>query len=216
MVFHLAYDLRDLEGTVVRGTENLLAAREKYCCECGFIYVSTDAVFDGESGPYGEEDVPTPIWEYGRVKRQAEVAVLTAGGTVVRNSLVYGFDPLDPRTEELKEGLESGNFEYPYFEDEIRCPIHVEDLCGALMELGEMGQDAPQILHVAGPEVVTRYDFAVRLARRMGYDPERVPKGRLSEAGTVRPRDLTLDTSLSQAILRARMRPLEEVLDKSS
>lgn len=114
VVFHLAYDLRDLEGTVVRGTENLPAAREKYCPECEFIYVSTDAVFDGENGPYGEGDIPEPIWEYGRAKRKAELMVLDAGGTVVRNSLVYGFDPMDPRTESLKRGLESGHFEYPY------------------------------------------------------------------------------------------------------
>ena len=201
VVFHLAYDLEDLEGSVVQGTRNLLAAREMVCPGSRFIYVSTDAVFDGESGPYAEEDVPRPIWEYGRAKREAELKVLDAAGTVVRNSLVYGFDPLDPRTEELRRGLESGHFEYPYFEDEIRCPIRVEDLCDALVELGEMGENGPRILHIAGPEAVTRYNFAVRLARRMGYDPEGIPKVSLRETGTVRPRDLTLDGSLAEKLL---------------
>ena len=110
IVFHLAYDLRDLDGSVVRGTENLLAAREKYCPDCCFIYVSTDAVFDGENGPYGEKDIPEPVWEYGQAKREAELMVLDAGGTLVRNSLVYGFDPMDPRTGELKQGFENRSF----------------------------------------------------------------------------------------------------------
>ena len=90
VVFHLAYKLEDLKGSVVQGTENLLKAREIVCPGSRFIYISTDAVFDGELGPYGEEDVPQPIWDYGRAKREAELKVLAAGGTVVRNSLVYG------------------------------------------------------------------------------------------------------------------------------
>ena len=44
------------------------------------------------SVPYRETDSPMPVWEYGRAKREAELKVLDAGGTVVRNSLVYGFD----------------------------------------------------------------------------------------------------------------------------
>jgi len=214
VAYALAYDRKDLQGTVVEGTGNLVEAWKRVRPEARFVYVSTDAVFDGESGPYGEGDTPRPVWEYGRAKRAAELKVLDAGGMVVRSSLVYGFNPLDPRTEELKQGLESGQFEYSYFDDEVRCPIHVEDLCRALMELGEMGQDAPRILHVAGPEPVTRYAFAVRLAKRMGYDPESVPKASLKSAGIVRPRDLTLDTSLSQSVLRVRIRPLAEVLDE--
>ena len=206
VIFHLAYDLRDLEGSVVKGTGNLVEAWGRVCPESRFIYVSTDAVFDGESGPYGEDSIPEPIWDYGRAKREAELKVLGAGGTVVRNSLVYGFDPLDPRTEELKRGLESGRFQYPYFEDEVRCPVHVEDLCAALVELGNMGDDVPSIIHVAGPEAGTRYDFSVRLARKMGYNPEEIPKARLHESGILRPRDLTLDTSLAKSMLKTRFR----------
>ena len=208
VVFHLAYDLEDLEGSVVRGTVNLLQARESVVPGSRFIFLSTDAVFDGESGPYAEKDVPKPIWTYGRLKRQAELDVLGGGGTVVRNSLVYGFDPLDPRTAELELGLKTGDFRHSYFEDEIRCPVQIDDLCGALVELSNMAEDVPKILHLTGPEPINRYAFAVRLARVMGYDPGQIPRGRLEECGIVRPRDLTMDVSCAKAMIKTRMRKL--------
>ncbi len=138
LVYHLAYDREDLDVSIVVGTQNLLEARAKWCAESPFIFISTDSVFDGENWPYQVDDVPRPIWEYGEIKGRAEKEVLGAGGTVVRTSLVYGFDPIDPRTESLRRGLETGNFEYTYFSDEIRCPIFVDDLCAALMEVGQI------------------------------------------------------------------------------
>ena len=212
VVFHLAYDLEDLEGSVVKGTANLLQARESIVPCSRFIFLSTDAVFDGESGPYSETDVPRPIWTYGRMKRQAEMDVLSADGMVVRNSLVYGFDPLDQRTAALKRGLETGSFQHQYFEDEIRCPVQIDDLCGAFVELSKMTGDIPAILHVTGPEAVTRYAFAAEVARGLGYGPESIPKGLLKESGIVRPRDLTMDVSLAKSILKTRIRGVSDAL----
>ena len=202
--------MNDLEGCIVAGTKNLLQARNERCSTSRFIFISTDAVFDGENGPYKESDVPAPIWPYGVAKRKAEVVVLAAGGIVVRTSLVYGFEPMDPRTAVLKRGLETGNFSYPYFLDEIRCPVLVDDLCDALAEIGE---DAlkNEIIHVAGPVSLNRFDFAALLARYFGYDRSRVPGGLLSESRLVRPRDLSLDTGLARRILKTRLRAPAEL-----
>lgn len=212
VIFHLAWDLNDLEGCIVAGTKNLLRARNEYCSTSRFIFISTDAVFDGERGLYRESDVPAPIWPYGVAKRKAEVDTLAAGGTVVRTSLVYGFEPMDPRTAVLKRGLETGNFSYPYFSDEIRCPVFVDDLCDALAEIGEGGMESEQIIHVAGPVALNRFDFAVLLACYFGYDKSKVPGGLLSESRLVRPRDLSLDTGLARRILKTRLRRLEIVI----
>lgn len=212
VIFHLAWDLNDLEGCIVAGTKNLLRARNEYCSTSRFIFISTDAVFDGERGLYRESDVPAPIWPYGVAKRKAEVDTLAAGGTVVRTSLVYGFEPMDPRTAVLKRGLETGNFSYPYFSDEIRCPVFVDDLCDALAEIGEGGMESEQIIHVAGPVALNRFDFAALLARYFGYDKSKVPGGLLSESRLVRPRDLSLDTGLARRILKTRLRRLEMVI----
>ena len=211
VIFHLAWDLNDLEACIVEGTKNLLRARRERCSTSRFIFISTDAVFDGENGPYKESDIPAPIWPYGVAKRKAEIGVLAAGGTVVRTSLIYGLDPMDPRTAFLKRGLETGNFSYPYFLDEIRCPVLVDDLCDALAEIGEDALEN-EIIHVAGPDALNRYDFAVRLARFFGYDWQKIPEGLLSESRLLRPRDLSLDTGLARRILKTRLRAPAELL----
>lgn len=196
---------------MVRGTANLLRSWKAFCPKARFIYLSTDAVFDGLYGPYKERDIPRPIWAYGRAKRQAEVDVLGAGGMVVRSSLVYGLNPLDKRTAALETGLQNGDFGYPYFDDEIRCPVHVEDLCRELVVLSQVGDIEPRILHIAGPETMSRFDFAVRLAERMGYSPKMIPKASSSETEFLRPKDLTMDTSLAQKKLKVKMRSLTEI-----
>ena len=214
IIFHLAWDLNDLEGCIVKGTKNLLRARNEHCSTSRFIFISTDAVFDGENGPYKESDIPSPVWPYGVAKRSAEIGVLATGGTVVRTSLVYGFEPMDLRTAILKRGLETGNFSYAYFSDEIRCPIFVEDLCGALAEIGEGVLENEQIIHVAGPEPINRFDFAMGLARFLGYDGQKIPCGLLSESRPVRPRDLSLDTELARQVLKTKLRKPDDVFDE--
>ncbi|HEY6329175.1 MAG TPA: sugar nucleotide-binding protein, partial [Blastocatellia bacterium] len=68
--------------------------------ECGriratFVFLSTDYVFDGASGPYTEADIPNPINMYGRLKLEAEEAIRGLGNNhiIVRTTNVYGFDP---------------------------------------------------------------------------------------------------------------------------
>ena len=41
----------------------------------GFVYYSSDYVFDGVDGPFGEDDAPRPISVYGKSKHEGEQAV---------------------------------------------------------------------------------------------------------------------------------------------
>lgn len=207
VIFHLAYDLGDLDGIIVKGTRNLLAAYKSLDKACRFIYLSTDSVFDGESAPCSEFDIPETVTPYGHAKRTAETEALEARGIVVRTSLVYSFDPLDPRTAELLQGgLETGDFAYPYFVDELRCPIFLDDLCTALIEISRMVTAEVNIIHIAGPESNNRYEFAKKLARIMDHNPEKIPMGYISKSGAKRPRDITLDISLAKRILETKLR----------
>lgn len=211
IVYHLAYHMDDLEGSIVEGTWHVLKERAELNRPCRFIFVSTDAVFDGETPPYGETHEPHPVFPYGKAKKAAERMVLDHGGNVVRISLVYGLIHQDPRTKILLEGLRSGRFQYPYFEDEVRSPIFVDDLCEAFVELGEGKADNHRILHVAGPEGLNRHEFAKRILECYGYRKIEIPKGLLSESGFVRPRDVTLDIRLAKSLLDTRFRNVEEV-----
>ncbi|HET8532835.1 MAG TPA: sugar nucleotide-binding protein, partial [Methylomirabilota bacterium] len=70
----------------------LAAARAAARVGAGFVYYSSDYVFDGVGGPYTEEAPPHPLGVYGRSKAEGERAVQGAldRALVVRTSVVYG------------------------------------------------------------------------------------------------------------------------------
>lgn len=221
VIYHLAYNMAKPWESIVEGTWNLIQAKEKVEAEVRkknikqrikFFFLSTDAVFDGGRCWYKECDIPHPIWEYGKAKYKAEQLVISAQGFVIRTSLVYGFNPMDPRTEYLIQALKDLREGHAYFEDEYRCPIYVEDLCEALLQLVEL-MDLPPILHVAGPERLSRYELARRLADGLGLDGKKVKKGLQKDIPAIRPKDVSLDTSLARKILKTRPMRLEEILN---
>ncbi|MEO6809580.1 MAG: sugar nucleotide-binding protein, partial [Isosphaeraceae bacterium] len=58
-----------------------------------FVHFSTDYLFDGQSGPYGDDASPGPLNEYGRAKLDAERALTDAPGDralIARTCWVYG------------------------------------------------------------------------------------------------------------------------------
>ena len=68
------------------------AAKTAARAGAGFVYYSSDYVFDGVGGPFVEEHPPRPLGVYGRSKAEGEAAVLSAldRALVVRTSVVYG------------------------------------------------------------------------------------------------------------------------------
>ncbi len=170
------------------------------------IHISTDVIFDGESAPYDERAQPNPITPYGESKARGERVVTATHprAVIVRTSLIYGFDPMDPRTRQTLDG------EMPHlFSDEFRCPIFVDDLADALIELAQ--NDFVGVLNIAGPQRLSRYEFGSKLASAFGVTPKFQPA--LSATNpTRRPRDCTLDVSLAKQILRTRMWSVDEIL----
>jgi len=181
VVIHTAYVMGDAD-TTIRGSHNVALAAHR--AGARLIHLSTDLVFDGEHGaPYTEDDEPRPVMEYGQQKLEAEQLVrrLHPEALVVRTSLLYG--PPDGPQEALAQ-----RDDVTFHTDEIRTPIPVRDLAAALLRLaGERG-----ILHVAGPEALSRQAFAARL--RGG--PVR---GRPTPPG--RARNVALDSSRARALL---------------
>ena len=215
LVWHLAYDKTNPADTITTGTRHLLAAAASVGARV--LLLSTDQVFDGRTGNYTEEAPPCPLHAYGRAKQAAEEEVLAAGGAVVRTSLVYRLRPPDPvNTDLLLAPLARG--ERPrLFTDEFRCPIHVADLAEALVELvdwpAERWHELPRrgVLHVAGPEALDRHAFAQKLAPLLDIRPDQLQAARIAESGLPRPANCTLDSGLARALLRTRIRSVNEM-----
>lgn len=154
---------------IVDGARNL--ARASAAVQAVHLMVSTDNVFDGNQGWYAEEDPVCPVQPYGQAKAAAEELVLRLADhpVVVRTSLVCSLEPLDPRSQWVVNALREGR-PISLFTDEFRCPIWVDDLARALVELADGRHRG--ILHVAGPERFSRYDVGALLARWLGCRPD--------------------------------------------
>ncbi len=129
-----------------------------------FIFCSTDQVFDGEAGGYREEDVPAPIHVYGQTKRDAEQELvhIHPAATVLRLSLVCGKSPSGDRSvsEQIVNALSRGE-RLRLFSDEFRTPVLADDVAQVILRI--LPEHEPQILHVAGPERLSRHELGLRV-----------------------------------------------------
>jgi dTDP-4-dehydrorhamnose reductase len=176
------------------------------------VHMSTDVLFDGTKGaPYTENDPPAPVTDYGRDKADAEQAVVAAhpDALIVRASLIYG-GPDPSRHERLALEAARGELDMAFFTDELRCPVPVSDLGAALLELAE--SDVSGVLHVAGADAVSRYDFACLVARASGLSSERIRSASIAGSGERRPANCSLDSSRARSLLETRLRGAREVL----
>jgi dTDP-4-dehydrorhamnose reductase len=174
-----------LNETVARWVA--IAARE---AGARLIHISTEAVFDGTAGPYGEGDRPNPVNVYGASKLAGEGAVVEAHpeATIVRTT-IYGWNAQPKRSlaEWFLSRFEQGQ-PAPGFEDAWMSPILVDDLADLLLLALE--QDVSGVLHIAGRECVSKAAFGRELARTFGYDPSLVTPARVVDADLPAPRAL--------------------------
>jgi dTDP-4-dehydrorhamnose reductase len=194
----------------VEGSANVAAAAAATAAR--MVHLSTDFVFDGEqAAPYGEHDRPAPVTAYGQAKLDAERAVADAypAALIVRTSLIYGGAEPGPHEQLVLDALD-GRSDVGFFTDELRSPVAVPDLASALLELVAMRVAGP--LHVAGPQPVSRYEFALLVAAAHGRDPAGLRAARSAELPQRRPLDCVLDSSRAQAMLATRLRGVGEVL----
>jgi dTDP-4-dehydrorhamnose reductase len=199
-VVNLAYvqDGPDAWGVNVDGALNV--ARSAAAHGIRLVHMSTDVVFDGRKGaPYDEEDTPAPCTDYGRSKAEAERVVSTAApaALIVRTSLIVGGPGCMPSPHELA-ALDPT---FTFYVDEVRSPVQVSDLAGALLELA--ASDVAGVLHVAGADDLSRADLA-ELIR--GAAVRRAP------APPERPLDCSLDSSRARTLLSTRLRGMRAVL----
>jgi dTDP-4-dehydrorhamnose reductase len=176
------------------------------------VHISTDLVFDGALGrPYTEADEARPIMEYGRQKLAGEEVVREAlpSVLVVRTSLIYG--GAEPsRHERVVLDAADGVAGARFFSDELRSPVQVGDLAAALLALA--ASDASGVLHVAGADGVSRYEFARLVAAAAHRDPDRLESALAAEHPDPRPIDCRLDSSRARAREGIQLRGAREVL----
>jgi dTDP-4-dehydrorhamnose reductase len=190
-----------------------------------FVFLSTDQVFDGEASLYAEEDEPNPLHVYGQTKLDAEQAVLElqSDAWVIRTALVYGQSPSGKRSasEQVVNKLRAGEV-LRLFTDEYRTPIYIEDAAAAIeccaltpsRAVGSKATPGDRMLHIAGPDRVSRYEFGVAVARAAGLDHGVIHAAKQADVALPlpRPKDLSMRIERLRVALGQTPRSLAEGL----
>jgi dTDP-4-dehydrorhamnose reductase len=191
----------------VGGTEQV--ARACRALRARLVAVSTDYVFDGAAGPYGEDDLPNPRGAYARSKRCGEEAalLLAPGCAVARVAVVYSGRPGAKTTfaTQVVEKLSRGE-PVKAFSDQIVSPTLAENGAAMTLEL-LLETDFYGVLHTAGATALDRVDFARRVAARFGLSGEIIPV-RTADVKLLAPRPLRAGLRVERAAALLREQPL--------
>ena len=148
----------------VVATELLLEAAKEL--NAHFIHLSTDFIFDGENGPYREEDAPEPLSIYGHSKLDSERLVMNAGlehWAIARTIIVYGIAEGLSRSNVVlwaKSALEKGR-PINVVDDQWRMPTLAEDLADGCIRIAKRG--ATGIFHLSGPDGMNILELVERV-----------------------------------------------------
>ena len=144
------------------------------------VFLSSDYVFDGSSGPYRVGDEPRPINEYGRQKLQAEMIVraTSSKNVVVRTCQLFGPDSRRRNfVLYVADSLERGivvSASRDLYGTPTYCPALATELFAIAQAPGSRDW------HISGPDYVSRFELATRVAEAFGHESASV----LASAGT--------------------------------
>jgi dTDP-4-dehydrorhamnose reductase len=180
----------------------------------GFVYYSTEYIFDGAAGPYEEDDPPRPLSVYGRSKLEGERAVQEANPRVlvIRTTVIYGPEPQGKNfVYQLLRRAQAGQpISVPA--DQRSSPTYNQDLAAATVQATERGLTG--VLHLAGPVVLDRHALTLTACEVFGLDPGRVTPVTTAALGqrAARPLNAGLKIGRAQRLLSIPFRGPKEGL----
>ena len=169
-----------------------------------FIYISTDAVFSGDSGNYSETDEPDPFSIYGETKLRGEqAAIRNCENSLVVRTNFFGWSGSGDRSvleffvNALRRGESVGG--YP---DVVVTSIYVTTLLEIIWRLAE--RETAGIVHVASCDSKSKYEFGKAVAEEFALDGALISLeiARDRDETNARQRNLSLDTSRLRDLLQ--------------
>jgi dTDP-4-dehydrorhamnose reductase len=159
------------------------------------IFISSDYVFEGMSGRYGDEATTRPTTEYGRQKAlvERELPSLAPNYLILRLSKIFGLEKGDRTLLDEIAGRLVGGDEVRAATDQVFCPTSVHDLVRAILAIQARGLRG--VLNVCSPERWSRYDVCRAVAGALKIDSGRVKPVSLGEVPGMAGRPL--DTSMT-------------------
>ncbi|HOL48840.1 MAG TPA: SDR family oxidoreductase [bacterium] len=173
--------------------------------EIKFIHISTNAIYDGRNPLYSENSQRNPINYYGKLKVMEEDYVIENldDYVIIRPILMYGWNDLNERenpfTWQLR--MQKENKEIFLVNDIYSNPLLVNDCAKIILKIIEMKLNG--IFNIAGSEIVSRYEFGLKIAEQTNYEKSRikpVPNSYFKEIAP-RPKNTSFDITKIKTLL---------------
>ena len=181
----------------VGGTQNIGQACARHHAQ--LIFISSNAVFDGEHPFYAEDAPVNPINYYGQLKVEGEEWVKASGleYAIVRPILMYGWHLPIERGNWVTSWIRSlSRGERVKVVDDVRSkPLYAPSCAEVIWAI--IAQNKTGVYHAAGADHITLYEFALQTAEVFNLDKsliDPVPSSYFSEIAP-RPKDTSFDTT---------------------
>ena len=178
------------------------------------VYVSTDYVFDGNTGMYEENDTTNPLGFYGKSKLLGEKSIqnFSFDWCIARTSTPFGLHSTKKSFPIwIIENLQKQN-QIDVLSDQFTSPTYVPNLSKMLIEISERHLNG--IFHVAGATKISRYEMARMISDKLNLDEKLLRDVSINELKweAQRPKDSSLNISKADSVLNEKPQEINESL----
>ena len=176
------------------------------------VYVSTDYVFNGNSGLYKENDVTNPLGFYGKSKLLGEKSIqnFSSNWCIARTSTPFGLHPTKKSFPIwVIENLQKQK-QIDVLTDQFTSPTYVPNLSRMLIEISE--RHLTGIIHVAGASKISRYEMASLVSDKLGLDGKLLREISINDIKweAQRPKDSSLNVSKAISTLNQKPQKIDQ------
>ena len=179
------------------------------------IFLSSDYVFEGTTGSYGDASATHPTTEYGRHKAsvEGEIPSLTDNYLILRLSKIYGQEKRDGTLLDEMANVLSDGHEVSAAADQYFSPTLVGDVVDVVHAVQERGLSG--VMNLCSPKGISRYEIAMALVEALQVDPALVKKINLHDIPAMagRPLNTTMRCSRLEKEIAPTFLPLERAIE---
>ena len=188
----------------------------KYGSDARLIFISSDAVFPDRIHMATEKDQTSPENVYGKTKEMGEKYIKDASGDHIAIRTTIVGKNINPSyqgfVEWIVNSVKSGK-EITLFDDALFTPITTWHLANEIEWI--MRSNISDIVHVAGGEPISKYDFGKKICKRLKLDTKLIRKESIDNVkfNAKRSKDQTMDSSYYYSISNRSLPSTDETVN---